>query len=78
MHRLGYDQTALRCKTDLHLKPIKALGNIGLVRCLHGFQQPYHVSKECHFLAGTRTSRHFGDLENRGTHPKPIGTAGNV
>ena len=49
-------------------KPIKTVGSIGLVPCSHGSQQPYYVSKECHFLAGAGTLIHFGTWR-RGTHP---------
>ena len=37
--------------------------------CLQGFQQPYYVSKESHFLADARTLHYFEDLKKRRSHP---------
>jgi len=67
MHRFRYDQTALRNgKVDfMKSRAIKLLGNVGLIPCLQSSQQPHQVSKECHFLAGARTSGYIGDLMKR-------------
>lgn len=48
---------------------MKTLGNNDPILCLHGFQQHFYVSKECHFSAGIGTSGYFGELEKKETHP---------
>ena len=54
---------------------IKPIGSVGLIPFLYSSQQPYQLSKECHFLAGAGTSEYFGDLEKRNS-PKSIGSVG--
>ena len=57
------------------MKPIKPLGNVGLIPRLEISQQPYQVSKEGHFPVGAGTSGYLGDLMKRNS-PNPIGIAG--
>ena len=54
---------------------IEPLGNVGLIHCLQSSQQPYQVSKKCHFLAGAGTSGYLGDLVKRNS-PHSTGIAG--
>lgn len=68
VRRRRYDHRALRNK-EWPSEANKAPGNISLVLCLQGSQQPCQVSKEGHFLAGSGTAEYFGDLEKGGIHP---------
>ena len=54
---------------------MKPLGNAGLIPCLQNSQQPYRLSKECHFLTGTGPSGYLRDLEKRNML-KPMGISG--
>ena len=47
-----------------------------LVPCFQGSQQPYQVNKEGQFLAGTGTSRYFGDFQEERDSNKPAGITG--
>lgn len=51
------------------LLSLKAPWKNSLEPSLPGSQQSYQVSKNGHFLAGTRTSGYLGDLRQRGIHP---------
>ena len=68
MHRLRYNQTALRNYNCL-VEANKTLGNINLVPYLQDSQQPYQVSKAGQFLAGAGILRYFRGIEKKGTHP---------
>ena len=54
---------------------IKPLRNVGLIPCLQSSQNPYRVSKKCHFLADAGTSGYLGGLLKRNT-PKSKRIAG--
>ena len=67
MHRLRYDQIALRNEGCLYAA-IKPLGKLAW-HLIYRLPAPHQVNKEGQFLAVMGTSGYSGDLKREGIHP---------